>query len=203
MHLGTDRVWAVDCVEKGSSVTRTAVRSVLVSIGVAALLAGCGSMSAGSAAVVGDRRISVADVQSATVDAQTWVGEGGQITQTQILYLIAVAPYIQEVAVALGAGASDDEARRVLAQKVPNPSPAAISVIRANISLNDMQQQLGEERTGQVLAEVTKKLTAEGFKINPRFGTFDAATGRISPDRPNWLISNDTSQPPASPSPAP
>jgi hypothetical protein len=168
-------------------VTRTVTRSLLVSIGVAALLAGCGSASAGSAAVVGGRRISVGDVQSATVDAQTWVGSGTQISQTQVLYLLAIAPYVQEIATRHAAGASVDEARKALVARVPNPSDAAITVIRANISLTDMTQRLGEAKTAQALGEATKRLSADGFTVNPRFGDFDPTTGRITPILPNWL----------------
>ena len=187
-------------VEKGPSVTRTVTRNLLVSIGVAALLAGCGSASVGSAAVVGDRRISVADVQSATVDAQAWVGGGTQITQTQVLYLLAIAPYVQEIATRYGAGASEQEARSTLQARVPEPSDAAVTVIRANTSLTDLQQRLGDQKTAQVLGEATQRLTADGFSVNPRFGDFDPTTGRISPIRPNWLPGGEAQ---ATPTPTP
>lgn len=179
--------------------TRTVTRSLLVSIALAAILAGCGSTTAGSAAVVGDRRISVSDVQSATVDAQTWVGDGTQISQTQVLYLLAIAPYVQEIAVRNGAGATVDEARQTLATRVPNPSDAAVTVIRANISLTELQQQFGQEQTAQVLSEVTERLASDGFSVNPRFGDFDPASGRITPIQPNWLTG---SEPQPSPTPS-
>lgn len=182
--------------------TRTATRKPLVSLGVAALLAaslaGCGTASAGSAAVIGDRRISVSDVQSATVDAQAWVGEGTQITQTQVLYLLAIAPYVQDIASRYGAGTSDDDARAALRARVADPSQAGVDVIRANASLSALQQNLGEEKTGEVLAEATKRLTTDGFKINPRYGSFDATTGRVSMPAPNWLVGSS-----AEPTPSP
>jgi hypothetical protein len=181
-------------------VTRTVTRNLLVSIGVAALLAGCGSATAGSAAVVGGRRISVSDVQSATVDAQTWVGDGTQISQTQVLYLLAIAPYIQEISTRYGSGASVEEARTALVTRVPHPSDAAITVIRANISLTDLQSRLGEQQTAQVLGEATKRLSADGFTVNPRFGDFDPTTGRIAPILPNWLPGAEEQ---ATPSPTP
>lgn len=178
-------------VEKGTFVTRTVSRRPLVSLSAAALLAvllaGCGAVSAGSAAVVGGRRLSVAEVQSATVDAQAWVGEGTQVTQTQVLYMLVIAPYVQEIATRYGAGASAADARELLRTRVENPSDPAVSVLRANISLTDLQQRLGEQRTAEVLTEATRRLTAEGFEINPRFGVFDPQTGRIAPLQPNWL----------------
>jgi hypothetical protein len=178
------------------SVTRTVSRKPLVSLGVAACLvaplAGCGSVSAGAAAVAGGHRISVADVQAGTADAQKWVGQGVQVVQAQVLYLIAVAPYVQEIASRYGAGASADDARTILKDRVPKPSGAVISVIRANISLNYLQSRLGEKQAAEVLTEATHKLAADGFEVNPRFGRFHPENGRILLAQPNWLVSSPT-----------
>jgi hypothetical protein len=183
-------------------VTRTALRSLLVTTGVAVLLAGCGGQ-AGAAATVDGRRITVSDVQSATVDAQTWVGSNGQVSQSQVLYLLAAAPYIQEIATQYRVGASDADARGVLVSKVPHPSTAGIEVIRANMSLTQLQQGLGDSKTSEVLAEVTKRLAAGHFAVSPRYGSFNASTGRLSVITPNWLESASSAEPSASPSPTP
>jgi hypothetical protein len=183
---------------EGNIVTRTALRSLLAALAATALLAGCGSMTAGAAAVVGDRRISVSEVQEATADAQTWVGQGGRISQTQILYLLAVAPFVQDLAARYNARASEDDARRALATMVPNPCPGVLAVIRANISLNTMQERIGQEQTIMALGEINQKLATLGFTVNPRYGSFDAKTGRFEPERGNWLLTGDDESSPMS-----
>lgn len=202
---GPDRV-GTSLVEKGTLVTCTVSRKPLVRFGatalLAALLAGCGTATAGSAAVVGGRRISVSDVQSATVDAQAWVGEGSQITPTQVLYFLAIGPYIQETASRYGVGISEEDARASLKTRVGAPSVAGVDVIRTNASLAALEQRLGEERIAEALGEVGKQLVADGFEMNPRFGRFDPKTGRVTMPQPNWLVGSPPSEEEAVPSPS-
>jgi hypothetical protein len=179
-------------------VTRTVLRSVLVS-GVAALvLAGCGTPEAGAAATVGGRRLSVADVQSATAQIQSLYGQNQPVSQRAVLYLLAAAPYIQDVATRQGAGSSADEARRIFTSKDPNltPSPAALAVLQANESLGKLDQ-FGPTATQNALGEVTRDLARDHFTVNPRYGTFDQNRGTLLPEQPNWLPVT------ATPSPAP
>jgi hypothetical protein len=190
---GVDRV-GLSLVEKGTLVTR--MRKPLVSVGGAALLvaflAGCGTVTPGSAAVVRGHRISVSDVQEATVEAQTWVGNGAQVLPAQVLHLLAIQPYVQEIAARYGVGVSEDEARKILRTRVKNPSPTVVTVIRTNISLSYLQQNLGEQHASQLLGEATRRLVADGFTVNPRFGSFDVdpktGIGHIAPIQPSWLV---------------
>jgi len=177
-------------------VTRTVLRSLLATSAAAALLAGCG-VQPGAAATLDGRRISVAEVQSATTDAQRYVGSNGRVAQQQVLYLLAADPYLQQIAAQFGAGASESDARGEYASKgVTNPSAAALEVLRANIALVKLGDAVGEQKTNDVIAQVTAKLQDAHFSVNPRYGTFDAKSGRMLPGAPNWI------EPTASPSPS-
>jgi hypothetical protein len=172
--------------EEGIIVTRTVLRSVVVTSAVAVLMAGCGTPEAGSAATIGSRRISVHDVQSATADIQTLYGPDQPVPQRSVLYLLAAAPFIQSIASRSNAGTSVDDARQTFASKVSNPSPAALTVIQANTSLGKLDQ-LGGTQTTQLLREVTQDLSHAGFTVNPRYGTFDPTRGTLMQSQPNWL----------------
>jgi hypothetical protein len=177
-------------------VTRTVLRSVLVSGLAALVLAGCGAAEAGAAATVGGRRVTVGDLQSATADIQALYGQNQPVSQRAVLYLLAAAPYIQDVATLRGAGSSVDEARKIFTAKNPNlsPSPSSLTVLQANESLGKLDQ-LGAEATQQALAEVTQDLARGHFTVNPRYGTFDPQRGTLLPDQPNWLPATATPSP--------
>lgn len=175
--------------------TRTGIRTLLVAGVLAGLLTGCGSTQAGAAATVGNRRISVADVQSATTDVQTLFGPTQPVSQTMVLFLLAAAPYVEDVAGRAGVGASDDDARRVFGTKVQHPSPAGLAVMRVNSSIEKLGQ-LDQAAGQQALSEVTRNLVRDHLKVNPRYGRFDPQRGRLLPDQPNWL---PTPSPAASP----
>ena len=179
--------------------TRTVTRTSLVSLGAAAVLtaslAGCGA-SAGSAAVVGGRRIAVSDVQSATVDVQQYVGQDMRIYPTRMLNFLAIGPYIDDLAEKHGVGISDEEARVELAAKVPHPSQAGVDVIRTNGELAGLQQRLGPEQASKDLSEVAQRLKADGLEVNPRFdGSPDQNTGQMMFERPSWLAPTPVQQP--------
>jgi hypothetical protein len=93
----------------------------------------------------------------------------------------------------------------VLVARVPNPSDAAVTFLRANISLTELRQRGGEQLMVQVMNESTKRIAGEGFEINPRYGTFNAETLEIGPTKVNWLVDLPSEDTPseADPSPAP
>jgi hypothetical protein len=183
-------------------VIRTRIRTLVVATGVVALLAGCGTPEAGSAAVVGNRRISVSDLQAATVDAQAFVGPSVPVSQRQVLYLLAASPYIEQLADRFGVGVSTDDARAAMAQTVPHPSAAGLKVVQANEALLAVQQ-LGDQQTSVANAIITKGLVSEGFSVNPRYGIFNTSIGRVAPIQPNWqpTPSPSATAPAATPSP--
>jgi hypothetical protein len=182
-------------------VTRSVLRSVVVTGAAAVVLAACGTPGAGAAATVGGRRISVDDVQAATADIQALYGQNQPVPQRAVLYLLAAAPYIEQVATRRGAGTSPDEARKLFADRAPSmtPSEAALTVLEANNSLGKLDQ-LGAAATQDALAEVTRDLARDHLTVNPRYGSFDPQRGTLLPDQPNWLPAA-TAPPGPTPSP--
>ena len=178
--------------------TRSVLRSVLMAGVAVALVSACGTPEAGSAATVGSRRISVHDLQSATADIQALYGPDQPVPQQSVLFLMAAAPYLETAATKVQAGASLDDARNVFGTKVPNPSPAALEVIQANVIIANLQK-LGTDKAGPALQEVTESLVRDKISVNPRYGTFDPENG-IKQVQPNWL---PTPTPSASTTPAP
>jgi len=195
-------------------VTRRGIAPLVAATGAALLLAGCQTPHAGAAAVVGDRRISVSDLQSATEDAQAYVdaqttAQGAQrtaVSQRQVLYLLAALPYIQDLATRDGVGVSESDARAALVSwKVPHPSHAGVQVVQANEALASVQQ-LGDAQAAQANDTITKSLVNAKFEVNPRYGTFNGAIGRIIPLQPNWLPTPSpqaTAAAPTAPQPTP
>lgn len=166
--------------------TRTVLRTVVATAAATLLLAGCGTPEAGAAATVGGRRISVQDVQTATAQIQQMYGPDQPVPQRSVLYLLAAAPYIQDIAVRDQAGTSLDDARQAFGDKVRDPSEAALTVVQANMALGRLDD-LGNGKTEAALQEVTKDLARDHFTVSPRYGTFDAQRGSLLPDQPNWL----------------
>jgi hypothetical protein len=168
-------------------VIRTVLRTGLATAAATVLMAGCGAVpEAGAAATVGDRRISVQEVQTATADIQKMYGPDQPVPQRSVLYLLAAAPYIQEIATRDRAGTSLDDARKAFGDKVRNPAEASLVVVQANLALGRLDE-LGSGKTEQALMEVTKDLARDDFTVSPRYGTFDAQRGSLLPDQPNWL----------------
>lgn len=167
--------------------TRTVLRTLLLTAAASVLMAGCGVVpQAGAAATVADRRISVQDVQTATTQIQQMYGPDQPVPQRSVLYLLAAAPYIQDIAAREKAGTSLDDARRAFGDKVTDPAPASLVVVQANLALGRLDD-LGNGKTEQALMEVTKDLARDHFTVSPRYGTFDAQRGSLLPDQPNWL----------------
>src|SRR5688572_18822494 len=85
--------------ENGELVTRTLRRLIVaIAVPVALLLGGCGTPQSGAAAVVGDRRISVTEVQEAFRDITVLVGQDGQVTQADMLTFLILEPYLTRAA---------------------------------------------------------------------------------------------------------
>ena len=186
----------------------SAVAAPALAVVLALTLSSCETPEAGAAATVGDRRISVSDVQKAYQDIVPLVGQDAQITQTQILNLLILEPYLTQAAAALGHGVSTNDAR--LDIKAAGPSVDATKVSRAGLEVWRANLANSALQSGRTTAEIQatyqgigKQLKAAGVHVNPRYGAgLDYNTFSILPDKPNWMVTKaPTASPGATPTP--
>lgn len=168
----------------------------VVALAVTSVLGACGSVEAGSAAVVGDRRISVYDVQRATADVQAYFGADQQVAQQQVLFFLISGPYIVDAAAKAGVGVSADDARVQLASKLAGPSGPGIAVFQANEAITRIGSLQDPKKTAAITS-ITDAFAHTTVTVNPRYGTFDAQKLQIVAADQNWIV-----PPSAEPSPA-
>lgn len=175
--------------------TRTLRRLVVaVAVPVALLVAGCGTPQSGAAAVVGDRRISISEVQDAYRDITVLVGQDLQATQADMLTFLIIEPFLTKAAADAGQGVSMDDAKKVfeqdpaVAERLPNPSEGALLVARAVAVRERLQSTLEPDRVQQILTDVVAEVREAGVEVNPRYGTsFDYEQLVIVPGTEDWL----------------
>ncbi|MCE0535078.1 SurA N-terminal domain-containing protein [Kineosporia rhizophila] len=159
---------------------------------LAVTLSGCGSSQAGAAAVVGDRRISVAQVQEGYRDVLPLVGQDAGVTQAQILNLLILQPYLSQAAADLGRGVSEQDARLDIsssgAVQPADLSEAGVEVWRANLANTALQTDRAAAEITDTYSGIEEKLKAQGVHINPRYGNgIDYSTFTITQASPEWL----------------
>ena len=208
-------------IRPGSRRARLSTRSggaavvLAASIAVTPLLGGCGTQ-AGAAAVVGDRRITVGELQTATAEVRSIVGDPSQVNQQLVLGWLIANPYVVQVATEQGRGVSPQDALGFFtrakfsnAQGGTTPSEASIEAVQTAYALSlltgqDTSPEAAKKATDEVLAD----LKAAHVKVNPRYGTFDytwddqTQSFTLSPRSPNWLQPTQPAQPAATPSPS-
>lgn len=176
--------------------------------GVAAVLAvtlsGCGSSQAGAAATIGERRISISDVQNGYTDILPLVGQDAGVSQAQILNLLILEPYLSQAAADLGRGVSEQDARLDISSSgtvsAEDLSEAGVEVWRANLANTALQTDRTADEVTSTYTGIEKKLKAQGVHINPRYGNgIDYATFTITQAQPDWL---EASAEPAAETPA-
>lgn len=167
-----------------------------VALASALALAGCGSSAEeGSlgqsgpsevAASVGDHEVTVGDVQEATRGTNAFLKERGAqqtIGTRDILTTLMFAP--QLVGAGADAGVDVPSAKAVsnaLEGMNLDADPATVEFIRAQ----SVREQLTPEQLQTALADV-----GTDIKVNPRYGSFDPATG-LTASAPNWLEAEPT-----------
>ncbi|WP_285596387.1 hypothetical protein [Kineosporia sp. NBRC 101731] len=172
---------------------------------LAVTLSGCSGSQAGAAAVIGERRIAVGDVQDGFSDIVPLVGQDAGITQAQILNLLILEPYLSQAASDLGRGVSDEDAKLDFASsgtvKEADLSEAGLEVWKANLSNTALQTDRSTAEITATYSTIEQKLKKAGVHINPRYGNgIDYTTFTITQAQPNWLKSTAT---PAATAPAP
>jgi len=182
-------------IRDGEHVTRTFRRLVVaIAVPVALLVAGCGTPQSGAAAVVGDRRIPISEVQDAYRDITVLVGQDLQATQADMLTFLIIEPYLSKAAADAGQGVSLDDAKKAFeqdpetAKRVPNPSEGALLVARAVTVRDRLQATLEPAQVTQILTKVVADVRKDGVEVNPRYGsTFDYERLVIVPGSEDWL----------------
>lgn len=155
----------------------------------------CGTVQAGAAAVVGDRRISVADLQQATTDIDAYAKSqdpNSTVSQAKVLLFMILEPDLVRTATQAGVAVTDDAARQELNKSgVAKPSPGAVQAMRGLAALNGLKQANEPE----ALNAFVTKLRSERIEVNPRYGTFDPKALDIVAVSPDWLASSRTPTP--------
>jgi hypothetical protein len=170
-----------------------AVAAPALAVVLALTLSSCGTPQAGAAATVGDRRISVSAVQTAYRDVVSVVGQDAQITQTQILNLLILEPYLIKAAAAQGQGVSPQDARLDIQKggkvKASSISSAGLGVWRANMAVTALQSDQQPAQVTATFNAIGAELRKAGVHINPRYGgKIDYKTFSIAQETPDWLV---------------
>lgn len=166
------------------------VAAVVPALAVAAaLLTGCGGPAqSGSAAVVGDRRISEADLQTATRELQQVVGPDNQLTQSQVLSWMVLAPFTLDVAAKNGIGVSADDAVSQLQGRVTDPADPTLLAARSAIALSRLSRGLDQTASQKAYQDVLAQVKGVKVTVNPRYGSFDTEKFSIEAVTPDWLV---------------
>jgi len=201
------------------SVTSRRLSAGLLAVCAVLALSGCGS-PAGSAAVVGQTRVSVNDVQTATEELRA---AGVPWSASDVLSMLVLAPTVLPSAGKLGYAQSDADACKALAQaaqqkggKQPDCtngslSPATLLAVRTAVVTNGVTGNLGPEAAAAWWAGVLKNIEKSGVKVNPRFGVWDPPKPDLTsnswdfvvrPGTPGWLVRPSSTET-ATPSPSP
>jgi hypothetical protein len=174
-------------------VPRRAARTIGAALAVATLAACAGSP--GSAAVVDGRPIT----ESALADA---VADWGQLTTAapaSVLQELIISPFIVDAAAAAGVGASEEDARDLLAREAERAGldPASLDVGPGLLLVGRRfvaQEQAAEAGVTQAVeAAAIEALGEAHIEVSPRYGTW-GDLGITALARP-WLVGAPTQAP--------
>lgn len=145
----------------------------------AGALSGCAPHESGAAAIVGDRVISDADVQTATSQVNTALPNlQSRLTNGTTVVSLIIAPYVLGAAASGGHAVSTTQARQAIS-KLANPSSATLTFVQSQLAVN----QLTPAQVTAVLAQ----LKAAKIRVSPRYGTFNPKTVQLASPLPNWV----------------
>lgn len=186
---------------------RAAAAVPAAAVTLALALAGCSGQHAGAAAVVGDRRITVAQVQAAYRDVNPLVGQDAQFTQTNILNWLILEPYLVREAATEGHGVSSQEAAGEFGKvdgASKHPSAPAVSVVRAILARGVIVAGKSTTQLSALSQTFAQQLRSDHVQISPRYGSgMDADTAGIVQAQPDWLVHPRKAAASSTPTPAP
>lgn len=159
-------------------------------------LGGCTTLEkARSAAIVNGTPISDADVAQATKEYNQNLATtpAEQIQESQALSLLVLAPFILGQVKRSGSWTPDAQYNNAML-KLPNASAATKDLVATSLAV----RALSRADVDVILGELKKAKV----DLDPRYGTFDPATGGSTATVNNWIKPNPTpsttaTQPPA------
>ncbi len=174
----------------------------LVSLAAAAALAltACSPDQAGTAAFVGNRRITSDQLQGALDGLRKGNTQFAQVDQLDqlVLFDLVAEPYLLAAAAKAGISVPAAQAQAQLPQ-TPHANPEALRALRAQLALNLLKQGQKDAELNTVAAQ----LRAVRIRVNPRYGRFDKAQLTITDAAPNWLAHPAAPAPTGAPTGAP
>jgi hypothetical protein len=172
-------------VRRGTVRSRSAGAVAALAVVAAVGLSACSPAKVGAAAIIGDKRITTAQVNNASAgirQGNPQLAQGEGLERTVLFYLV-LAPWVLPTAAANGQGVSNQEATKLLPD-ASTPDPDSVLVLRTFIALQKMQQA----GLSEPLAQVQKDVTEAAPRVSPRYGAFDAKTMSIVDAPPNWVV---------------
>jgi hypothetical protein len=177
-------------------------------------LAGCGTLKAGAAAIVGDEQLSQADVTDVTEELDAELAEGdieSTVPENEVpLYIVATwvdATLVEALAAKEGvsvtpgelddalAGFDEDVRRQLIAERALPPSQFERAV-QAFLLQQKLAAQLApgatpEEQSTALRAAMAETADDLGVSVNPRFGTWNPSIPGVEPRAEDRLSSID------------
>lgn len=146
------------------------------------LFGGCAVLERqGAAAVVGGHAIPMSDVTIATTQINTLIKDPNQrITERQTAALLALSPFILDVAAKTGAWAPDNTYNSNLAQ-LQSPAPSTVTLLKTQLALSALAQD--DVKLQQAFTEAAKA----GVQLDPRYGKLILPEGRFEQGPPEWI----------------
>jgi len=147
-------------------------------LGSTVLLSGCGSTTAGTAAVVDGRRITEEDARLAAEQINAQFKPQTPLTTRSALGSLIIAPALIAAAEAKGVQQSAGSAKSRLSA-VSDPADSTILLVRAS----DAASRLSAEDEAPILAKIKQMKVS----VNPRYGAFDAGQPGLVESVPTWI----------------
>lgn len=161
------------------------LRSTLgIVLGASLALSACGAQQVDAAAIVNGTAIKDRDVQTASVELNKLAQGQQQLSSSNVLLSLILAPYVLSEASRAGKTITDAEVRKVIA-KVNKPSPPTMEFVRMQLALQSLSE-------ASKVSIVTKLANAK-ITVNPRYGTFNPKQISLVPSAPNWIKAGATS----------
>ena len=166
-------------------VSRARASKAAVLLAVCGLGLGACSAHPGTAAIVGDMRISEAEVSLTSQQLSGLLGQ--DVDASQLLPTLnqnlanGITVSDQEVTDSLAEMGQEVVQRGGKSTPITNPSPLLKTIIKNSIAQQKLRSSgMSQEQLAQVNAELANTIQTTKVEINPRYGTLDARSGSLT-----------------------